>query len=75
MNRIVTDLVAHLEISTYSSVCSDQGRPGVVLMGKRTVALLHRLVSTATSKAIDEYFRLATIVMLSYVANRIYRYL
>ena len=69
MNGLVSDLIGHLEISAYSSICSDLGRPGVTLMGKRTTALLHQLVSTVTSKPIDECFRLATIVMMSYVSN------
>jgi len=69
MKSIVEDLVAHLEISTYNSVCCNQGRPSVPFMGKRTMALLHRLVSTATEHAIDECCRLATIIMMSYVSN------
>jgi hypothetical protein len=69
MKNIVEDLVAHLEISTYNSVCCNHGRPSVPFMGKRTMALLHRLVSTATEHAIDECCRLATIIMMSYVSN------
>jgi hypothetical protein len=69
MKSIVEDLVAHLEISTYSSVCCEHGRPSVPFMGKRTMALLHRLVSTITRHAIDECCRLAAIIMMSYVSN------
>ena len=69
MNDLVSDLVDHVEISVYSSICSDLGRPGVTLMGKRTMALLHQLVSSVTRKPIDECVRLATIVMMSYVSN------
>jgi hypothetical protein len=69
MKTIVEDLVAHLEISTYSFVCCEYGRPSVPLMGKRTMALLHRLVSTVTRHRIDECFRLAAIIMMSYVSN------
>ena len=69
MKSIVGDLVAHLEISTYNSVCCNHGRPSVPFMGKRTMALLHRLVSTTTEHAIDECCRLATIIMMSYVSN------
>jgi hypothetical protein len=69
MKSMVEDLDGHLEISTYSSVYCGHGRPNVVFMGKRTMALLHRLVATVTKNVIDDSCRLATMIMMSYVSD------